>query len=173
MANVRNYEEYRAEVLERLGDDYTVEDLRNTERWRLRVLDTLSGGGSGGGGESDFTKVNLTLEVRKNEKFGNYRITPTDMDNNATSLRVGTTEGEPRYFDIDSFTVAVDYNSPVTEEIYLYQNNYFIVTEPSVHQLADFVVTGNAEAVEVEIEGNTARLVKVYGDCTISVVGSK
>ena len=63
MANVRNYEEYRAEVLERLGDDYTVEDLRNTERWRLRVLDMLSGGGSGGGGESDFSTAKLTYEV--------------------------------------------------------------------------------------------------------------
>lgn len=60
MANVRNYEEYRAEVLERLGDDYTVEDLRNTERWRLRVLDMLSGGG---GGESDFSTANVTLTI--------------------------------------------------------------------------------------------------------------
>ncbi len=61
MANVRNYEEYRAEVLDRLGDDYTVEDLRNTERWRLRVLDMLSGGGSGGGGESDFSTAEVTF----------------------------------------------------------------------------------------------------------------
>lgn len=57
MANVRNYEEYRAEVLDRLGDDYTVEDLRNTERWRLRVLDMLSGGSGGGGGSSDLTWI--------------------------------------------------------------------------------------------------------------------
>ena len=43
--SVRNYEEYRRQVLDSLGEDYTVEDLRNFERWRLKVLEGLGGGG--------------------------------------------------------------------------------------------------------------------------------
>ena len=39
--SVRNYEEYRRQVLDSLGEDYTVEDLRNFERWRLKVLEGL------------------------------------------------------------------------------------------------------------------------------------
>lgn len=42
MSDIRNYEEYRAQVLDSLGEDYTVEDLRNFERWRLKVLEGLS-----------------------------------------------------------------------------------------------------------------------------------
>ena len=40
--SVRNYEEYRKQVLDSLGEDYTVEDLRNFERWRLKVLEGLA-----------------------------------------------------------------------------------------------------------------------------------
>ena len=45
MSDIRNYEEYRRQVLDSLGEDYTVEDLRNFERWRLKVLHGLGGGG--------------------------------------------------------------------------------------------------------------------------------
>lgn len=41
MSDIRNYEEYRAQVLDSLGGDYTAEDLRNFERWRLKVLEGL------------------------------------------------------------------------------------------------------------------------------------
>lgn len=41
MAEARNYEEYRAEVLEKLGIEYVLEDIRNFERWRLKVLSGL------------------------------------------------------------------------------------------------------------------------------------
>lgn len=41
--SVRNFEEYRAEVLEALGAEYTDEDTRNFERYRLKVLENLSG----------------------------------------------------------------------------------------------------------------------------------
>lgn len=41
MADIRNYEEYRKQVLEKLGAEYTVEDIRNFERWRLKVLEGL------------------------------------------------------------------------------------------------------------------------------------
>lgn len=45
MSDIRNFEEYRRQVLDSLGEDYTVEDLRNFERWRLKVLHGLGGGG--------------------------------------------------------------------------------------------------------------------------------
>lgn len=79
MSNVRNYEEYRAEVLDRLGDDYTVEDLRNTERWRLRVLDMLSGGGSGGGGSSDFSTAEVTININNFEEGRYYSLFDVPM----------------------------------------------------------------------------------------------
>ena len=41
MAESRNYEEYRAQVLDRLGVEYELEDIRNFERWRLKVLEGL------------------------------------------------------------------------------------------------------------------------------------
>ena len=41
MSDIRNFEEYRKQVLDSLGEDYTVEDLRNFERWRLKVLEGL------------------------------------------------------------------------------------------------------------------------------------
>lgn len=81
MANVRNYEEYRAEVLdtlgatvedlrnepsfrakvlETLGVDFTDEDTRNFERYRLKALEGLKNG-SGGGGSSDFSTATVTV----------------------------------------------------------------------------------------------------------------
>lgn len=45
MSDIRNFEEYRRQVLDSLGEDYTVEDLRNFERWRLKVLHGLGGSG--------------------------------------------------------------------------------------------------------------------------------
>lgn len=82
MPDVRNYEEYRAQALASLGEDYTVEDLRNEERFRSKVLDglgmsyetedlvnfekyrlkVLQGIAGGGGGTSDFTTAEVTLQ---------------------------------------------------------------------------------------------------------------
>lgn len=81
MSDIRNFEEYRRQVLESLGEDYTVEDLRNEGKWRARVLDALGvdydtsdtsyferyrlkvleGLQGGGGGSSDFSTANVTL----------------------------------------------------------------------------------------------------------------
>lgn len=62
MSDVRNYEEYRAEVLNLLGEDYTVEDVRNFERWRLKVLEGLSNGGGGGSQYSTIFEGAVTTE---------------------------------------------------------------------------------------------------------------
>ena len=40
--NVRNIEEYRADVLDKLNQTYETADLRNFERWRLKVLEGLA-----------------------------------------------------------------------------------------------------------------------------------
>lgn len=83
MSDIRNFEEYRRQVLDSLGEDYTVEDLRNEGKWRARVLDALGvdydtsdtsyferyrlkvleglQGGGGGGGTSDFSIATLTF----------------------------------------------------------------------------------------------------------------
>lgn len=43
--DIRNEASWRAKVLEALGAEYTDEDTRNFERYRLKVLENLSGGG--------------------------------------------------------------------------------------------------------------------------------
>ena len=43
--DLRNEPSWRAKVLEALGAEYTDEDTRNFERYRLKVLENLSGGG--------------------------------------------------------------------------------------------------------------------------------
>lgn len=45
--DIRNEASWRAKVLETLGAEYTDEDTRNFERYRLKVLENLSGGGGG------------------------------------------------------------------------------------------------------------------------------
>ena len=52
--NNPTWEEYREQVLESLGEDYTVEDIRNNERWHLKVLEGLDGI-SGGGPDKTFS----------------------------------------------------------------------------------------------------------------------
>ena len=141
MANVRNYEEYRAEVLDRLGDDYTVEDLRNTERWRLRVLDMLSGGGSGGGGESDFSTAEVTFE--------NVDITTRPYQAIVTSVEsdsIKSVDGEVS----SPFTVTVPLykgkNILPVSCIHFNDESYMPTTEGSVEfsiESMGFVVTGD------------------------------
>lgn len=129
-----------------------------------------------GGGESDFTKVNVTLEVSVDGHYGNYNIYLIDSDRNATALTIGAVQtpfGELRIFNTQSLEEHVEYGSSITKEIYLYQNNYFVVTETNADAPSDFALTGNAEAVMGEISGDSACLVKVYGDCTISVAGGR
>lgn len=42
MANSRNYEEYRGQVLDELGIEYVTEDITDFRRWRLKVLQGLA-----------------------------------------------------------------------------------------------------------------------------------
>lgn len=130
----------------------------------------------GGGGSSDFTKVNVTMEVSGENNGANYRLILEDTDENDTAMRIETVQlpsGERRTFETGSAEVTVGYNIPITKEIYLYQNNYFVVMATAVDNPSDYTVTGNAEAVAIEFDGQTMNIVKVYGDCTISVVGNK
>lgn len=57
--DLRNEPSWRAKVLEALGAEYTDEDTRNFERYRLKVLENLSGGG--GGGSGDFSTAQVTI----------------------------------------------------------------------------------------------------------------
>lgn len=158
MANVRNYEEYRAEVLERLGDDYTVEDLRNTERWRLRVLDMLSGGGSGGGGSSDFSTAEVTIATTR--RLGaNYSLSFSSPYGNNYMSAIINTDGSLNFND-DQKTVSV--NKPDTHNILFTKNGYIDIYTPTPENIT---VEGNGEVI-TDDEGNFAR---AYGECTITI----
>lgn len=129
--SVRNYEEYRAEVLEglgataedlrnepswrakvleALGAEYTDEDTRNFERYRLKVLENLSGGG---GGSSDFS----TAEVELHYTLDEAEFTPD--------------------------TVEVDLNFQYPENAPSQSNHYFVI----------MVLTGNDKAYPILYKG--------------------
>lgn len=100
MSDIRNFEEYRRQVLDSLGEDYTVEDLRNEGKWRTRVLDALGVEydtsdtsyferyrlkvleglqGGGGGGSSDFSTAEVTL-INSSERDSYYSISFLSVD---------------------------------------------------------------------------------------------
>lgn len=78
MSDIRNFEEYRRQVLDSLGEDYTVEDLRNFERWRLKVLHGLDGSG----------KIYSTLAVTDSASGSIASITDGADDVPVKSLKV-------------------------------------------------------------------------------------
>lgn len=143
----------------------------NANTYSLKIEEPQSGGG-----ESDFTKVNVTMEVSGVGRDAKFGITFADTDGQATALMVEAVEmptGESRTFLIDYLEETVRYGSPITKEIYLYQNNYLLVSTTSVNKLEDFTITGNAEVISMELDGVVQWFVKVYGNCTISVLGNK
>ena len=71
--------------------------MRNTERWRLRVLDMLSGGGSGGGGENPNYVQTVTGTLRN--PWGN--VGDIDIKELSTAITPSIKEATA-YIDIDA-----------------------------------------------------------------------
>lgn len=65
-----SYEEYRAEALTKLGADFELEDLRNEERWRLKVLEALDN--YSGGGSSDLSTAKVTFNFSEQKPDIDY-----------------------------------------------------------------------------------------------------
>lgn len=107
--STRNYEEYRAQVLDSLGEDYTVEDLRNETRWRAKVLESL-------GVEHDaydisyFERYRLkVLEGLSNGAGGGFKLLASkEFEVNTTSttaITVGTIQAGSEAWDSSKLVV--------------------------------------------------------------------
>lgn len=161
MANVRNYEEYRAEVLdtlgatvedlrnepsfrakvlETLGVEFTDEDTRNFERYRLKALEGLKNGG-GGGGSSDLTTATVTFNSNTDETL-------------QLMVPVATEDGA----DIERAV-----RKGRTLEVLLYNGSCIVSPNDSFKgDFTDFSVTGD---ISIDTE---AGYIIVSGDGTIS-----
>lgn len=135
--DIRNEASWRAKVLEALGAEYTDEDTRNFERYRLKVLENLSGGG-GGGGSSDLTTAEVTII------WSNPDIEEVVWDN-CPAILEGLVRG-----------VTFAETSPATILVPLYQNKCFW-DQPA----SGLTLTGNIE------EDGDGML--ITGDCTITI----
>lgn len=160
MANVRNYEEYRAEVLERLGDDYTVEDLRNTERWRLRVLDMLSGGGSGGG-SSDFSTAKVDI-------YFIFDGEPIVLDSADIEYYIEYPEGAENPSNLYSVNYLLNNGASETHPI-LYKGVGKLATVGGRKGSNIYVIGGEVPTVTGDIEFDYDTGITIKGDGSITI----
>lgn len=78
MANARNYEEYRKQVLDELGIEYVLEDITDFRRWKKKLLDGLA---------DLITKGDMTEPVAKWLE-AHPEITTTIQDGEVTTVKI-------------------------------------------------------------------------------------
>lgn len=78
MANARNYEEYRRQVLDELGIEYVTEDITDFRRWRKKLLNGLA---------DIITKGDMTVPVAK-WLSEHPEITTTIQDGEVTTVKI-------------------------------------------------------------------------------------
>ena len=78
MAEARNYEEYRRQVLDELGIEYVTEDITDFRRWRLKVLQGLA---------DLITMGDMTVPVSK-WLSEHPEITTTIQDGEVTTVKI-------------------------------------------------------------------------------------
>jgi len=163
MANVRNYEEYRAEVLdtlgatvedlrnepsfrtkvlETLGVEFTDEDTRNFERYRLKALEGLKNGG-GGGGSSDFSIANVTVINKASNTF---------------QLLMPNIFGNKMY----AITNSEEFESGDVLQVPLYKGS---IEALSLTSDAKLRITGEGNVI-TSVKGD---VIGITGDCTITI----
>lgn len=140
-----SYEEYRDGVLNGLG--YELEDLRNFERWRLRVLEQLNGTGGGGGSGST-----ALVTFKNSADSTSYTVVVVMADNtNGISIsraQIATAEG-------DGFPVPL-YNGKMTLPLENFSD---------VNQTVMPTLTG-----DVTLDMDNGAFV-ITGDCSITLAG--
>lgn len=126
-----------------------------------------SGSGTGGG---DFKKANVTVICSGGvDYFAGVWFTFSGRDS-TTGLCLLDDEGYIS-FSSDPYNMGVSYGRPVTVECYVFQDKSISVYAPEASSAVAYTVTGDCEVVTEEQGGETLPIVKVYGDCTISLVG--
>lgn len=128
----------------------------------------------GGGGESDFQKVNVILKVNEGNT-ANFRIIFANPETDDVNGVYVTTEDNVRY--ISSNTHEIELGGESAEEIifvaYCYLNNPIYALWLSSQSADDYTITGEAETSSFTAGGQTFYAVTISGDCTISVEGTK
>lgn len=69
--NLRNFEEYRRAVLETLGVEFTTEDIRNEEKFRIKFLNGMAGGKKHSGDAIDLGVIDANAYDYDLEAFMN------------------------------------------------------------------------------------------------------
>ena len=133
----------------------------------IAVARKLSSGG-GGGGSSDFYTAEVTLKLAPGQTTKSVRIAcyeETDLTY-ATAVPFDDNGG----LELDeqaaflSFTVKED----TTVKYGVLKEHYFFMLSMS-DMNEKFAVTGNAEVSTASIQGTTGNIVKLFGDCTITI----
>lgn len=125
-------------------------------------------GGGGGGGSSDFVKAHITLNISSGYT-GSYRIHCVDAPTNwdyRTAFVIDNEYG----VTVEPDEINVAYGIPKDIDVYIVSGKAFVI-EDNNGNATTYDVSGNAENISYEDGGYTYYMVRVTGDCTISMVG--
>lgn len=118
----------------------------------------LGEGGGGGGGSSDFSTAQVTIV---NNSDWHFNVFPNSIDEMVTSFYYNPTDN---YFYTEDISVSVGATAVLN---YCYLGAYgFAMVKPNLITAA---LSGNAEIVETTQYGETYEVIKVTGDCTITI----
>ena len=150
-----------------VGDKITAEKMNKLEQGVASISE-----GGGGGGSSDFSKVNVTLKVNeyRTADFNMFFTNPETGDVNGVYV---TTEDNVRYIsgDLTEIYLGGEDAEEKTFEAYSYLNNPIYALWKNAHSVDDYTITGDAEISTFTEQGQTIYAVTIYGDCTINVEG--
>ena len=119
------------------------------------------------GGGSDFVAV--TFNVSGPEYSAAFYLEMFEAED--ASYKTGMTINGESGISSESVELLVDNGVDQTENVYILPTHYVIASTYNADEI--YTITGNAETDTVIIEGHELYVVKVYGDCTISVVGTR
>lgn len=125
---------------------------------------------SGGSGSSDFSKITISASVAAGV-MSDVSILFIDTDENQTGFHL-LEEDNIRYISTDpiEFSLTPE-NSPNLVECYIHNDDYIEVVYTNAISEESYIITGNAETATIMDDDTPVYIVKVYGDCTISLIG--
>lgn len=143
------------------GDVVSAEKLNKIEQELAYLSENC------GGGECDFSHITLMVPE---DTVRTYYIIVNDLDNKFQGVIEDEQYGLITASPTDPDGVRVAYGSPQTFDVLIAPGHYILAMTESFDDV--FEVTGDAEAVTITEGGATGNIVKIYGDCTISALGS-
>ena len=123
-----------------------------------------------GGGSSDFSKISVSCSVAAGV-MSDVSILFIDTEENQTGFHL-LEEDEIRYISTDPVEFSLTSESlPELVECYLHNDDYIEVAYANAISEESYIITGDAEAATIMDDDTPVYIVKVYGNCTISLIG--